>query len=172
MAATFVVEDGTGLSTANALISEAEADQYHDNNGTRTAWDLASDKEQAIRSATKYLEVKYKGRWLGSRAVATQALSWPRAGVEDCDGYAVDSDSIPQDIKNACAELALDTVTESDLLADETSPVGIIKRQRNKVGEIEQDIEYIGGADSTTLRTTVAGLVRNYVTDSDVLERG
>lgn len=174
MVATFVVEDGTGKADANAYISEAEADQYHDNNGTDVAWDAATDKEQAIRSATKFLEVTYKGRWLGDRANEDQALSWPRVNGEDQDGFCFDSDTVPQEIKDACAELALDATTESDLLPDDTAPVGIIKRRKNRVGPLEQDTEYFGGADSSSapFRRVVVGLIRNLITDTDVLERG
>lgn len=36
--ATFVVEDGSGLATANSYCSVAEADTYHSNNGNPAAW--------------------------------------------------------------------------------------------------------------------------------------
>jgi hypothetical protein len=38
MAATFVVEDGTGLATANSYLSEADADTYHENHDYPLAW--------------------------------------------------------------------------------------------------------------------------------------
>jgi len=175
MAATFVVETGTVVANANAYITEAEADQYHDNNGTRTAWDAAADKEQSIRTATKFLEVTYKGKWLGVRVTTGQALSWPRSGVEDQDGYTIDSALIPQDLKDACAELALDAAPAgTDLTPDETAPIGTIKMRKNKVGPLEQVTEYVGGASSSSepLRTVVVAKIRNLISDGDVLERG
>ena len=38
MAATFVVEDGTGLSNANSYISVADADTYNDNHNADSSW--------------------------------------------------------------------------------------------------------------------------------------
>jgi len=170
MAATFVVEDGTGKADANSYMSVADADQYHENNGTKTAWDAVTDKEQALRDGTKFLEVSWKGRWIGQRTVKTQALSWPRANAEDQDGFVIDSNEIPQDLQDALAEAALDSAS-TDLTADLTAPVGTIKRQRNTVGPLTQDTEYLGGAQNETFRTAIVGKIRNLIVDTDVLER-
>ena len=62
MAATFIVEDGTGKSDANSYITEAAADQYVENHSGDAAW-LAgqqADKEKALRLATQYIDNEYR----------------------------------------------------------------------------------------------------------------
>ncbi len=108
MASTLIVEDGTGVATADTFISSADAGTYHTamNN---TAW-AGSDtvKDAALRKATAYMEQVYRLSWKGLRYTSTQALSWPRTDVfiDDKQEY-VDTDEIPTEVKNACAELAL-----------------------------------------------------------------
>jgi hypothetical protein len=46
MAATLVVEDGTGLSTANSYATAANGDTYHDKHYYATDWTGASTAEQ------------------------------------------------------------------------------------------------------------------------------
>lgn len=118
---SLIVEDGSGLTTSESYISVADADTYHDNRGN-TAWDAINDdaKEQLLRKATDYLEQTYRLRWSGVRVFPmTQALSWPRAlpyparalywppvGMAGDWAY-VDNKTVPNEVKRACAELAL-----------------------------------------------------------------
>lgn len=101
-----IVETGAGLANAESYISVADCATYHDNIG-QTAWGLLTtgEKEQSLRRATIYMLQAYRNRWAGQRTRDTQALDWPRSWVI-VDGYGVNADSVPQTIKNACAELA------------------------------------------------------------------
>ena len=117
-----IVETGAGLINADAYISVADADIYHDNYGN-TGWATLDDdvKAQCIRKATQYMINMYRMRWLGRRVQVTQALDWPRVGVviKDFGGtqgrtgfgsyglFQIAFTIVPQDIKNACAEFAL-----------------------------------------------------------------
>lgn len=139
---SLIVEDGTGLANAESYISITDADTYHDNRGN-TAWaDLTTaQKERLLRIATDYMMAVYRLRWDGYRYVNTQALDWPRIYVpvrDICSVNAypeyVDFDIVPQQVKNACAELAYKANTET-LLADQSQNV-----VREKVGPIE--VEY------------------------------
>ena len=126
------VEDGTGKATAESFISVTDASTYHTARGN-TAWAaLASDtvREQCLRKATDYIEQVYRSRWQGCRVGETQALSWPRYDVE-VEGYAIDSNIVPTEIKNACAELAL-RASAADLNPDLTQ--GVLSEQ---VGSIQ-----------------------------------
>lgn len=120
---SLVVEDGTGLSTAEAYCSVAEATAYHAARGN-TAWgDLdTSVQEQALRAATDYMVGEYRMRWSGERKTDEQALDWPRSLVPRKDrgagGYYAD-DAVPQEVKNACASLALRASTAT-LRKDQT----------------------------------------------------
>lgn len=103
---TLTVEDGTGLATADALISVSDAAAHHSARGT-TTWLAASigDQESAIRRASAYLMASF--RWRGWPINGRdQAMPFPRSGLTDRYGYAIDSDSVPREIKAACAELA------------------------------------------------------------------
>jgi hypothetical protein len=103
-----IVEDGSGKSDSESYISVADASSYHTARGN-TAWAaLATDalREAALRRATDYMRQAYRSRWQGYKVNEDQALDWPRYDVE-VEGYAVDSDIVPTEVKNACAELAL-----------------------------------------------------------------
>lgn len=78
-----VVEDGTGLASAESLIAVAVADTYLAARGL-TAWALLATavKEAALVQASEYLNETH---WSGYRLKATQALSWPRSF--DLDDY-------------------------------------------------------------------------------------
>jgi hypothetical protein len=129
-----IVEDGTGLATAEAYISVADAGTRHSNLGN-TAWTgTDAAKEAALRKATEYMTQAYRGRWQGIRLNETQALDWPRSWVT-VDGYAVASNSVPADIANACADLALRALS-ADLNADLER--GVV---REKVGPLETEYD-------------------------------
>lgn len=99
-----ILEDGTGLSTANTYASVAEADAYHDSRLHALAWTAATTpvKERALAMATTTLDAMTA--WQGSRATAAQALAWPRTGAT-FDGLLVE-DVVPAPVKRATAELA------------------------------------------------------------------
>jgi hypothetical protein len=152
MAATFVVETGTGSATANSYGAVADADQYHENYGDPAAWSALTDalKQLHLREATRYIDATFGTQWIGVRLEKTQRLDWPQSGATDLDGYAVDSDSVPVVVQEACFVLALADVTDT-LIADLSAPSGSIIREKTKVGEIEIDTAFSGG--STTQKT-------------------
>ncbi len=123
-----IVEDGTGLATAESYISVTNADTYHSNIGN-AAWPLLSStvREQCLRKAAAFMLGRYRARWSGSRKTVAQALDWPRSLVPIKDApdlygsrasYYSDS-AVPVEVANACASLALRAAT-ADLLADQT----------------------------------------------------
>jgi hypothetical protein len=141
-----VVEDGTGKSDAESYISVADADTRHSNLGN-TAWaSLATaTKEQNLRNATNYMIQKYRTLWQGSRVLSTQALDWPRYYVT-VDGFDVDYDTVPTDIANACADLAL-KAESGDLLADLSREV-----IRSKIGPLDKTFSQ-GSTEDTRYRS-------------------
>lgn len=115
---SLIVEDGTGKADAESYISVADATAYHAARGNAAWAALASDtvREQLLRKATEYMQATYRQRWQGLRVLTTQALDWPRRGVE-VDGYTVASGIVPVEVQRACAELAL-KASSADLMAD------------------------------------------------------
>ena len=130
-----VIEDGSGLKSAESYVSVAECDAYHSaRNNTDWTGDQA-EKEAALREATAFVEDSYRGLWRGVRATWDQALCWPRFGVMDQDGFQLASDTVPSLLKNAVCEAALRAI-QSDLTPD-LDRGGEIKSQTVDVIEIE-----------------------------------
>ena len=131
-----VVEDGTGIATAESYATVAAADARHAALGN-TAWTGGDAiKEQALRRATQHMVQAYRTRWRGTRLLRAQALDWPRYGVT-ADGYDVPSTEVPAEVVAACCDLALRALAgdlNPDLTAD-TSRVVI----REKVGPLETE---------------------------------
>jgi len=107
-----VVETGTGASNSESYISVADADTRHAAVGNATWASLTTgEKEIALRKATRYLVATYRTRWKGERINSTQALDWPRYGVQ-IGPYYLDSNAVPVTVADACADLALKASTE------------------------------------------------------------
>jgi hypothetical protein len=146
----FTVEDGTGVADANSYTDVAFADAYFADRANATwAAAVTADKEAALVKATDYIELRFKDRWKGNLAPEATTLSFPRQYFYDRKGELVDftADGIPTDIQKATAEYALRALS-ADLLPDPTVADSgqAIKRTFDKVGPIETEVEYEGGA--------------------------
>lgn len=123
----------------NSYITEAEALTYFDGSSRAHAvWSAVPRENQcaALITATRLLE---RQTWQGEQTVAkpTQALAWPRTGVTDRYGDAVDSASVPQQIKDAQAELAFELSQDTD---QETESSANSNTKRIKADTVE--VEY------------------------------
>lgn len=118
----FVVEDSTGLPTANAYISVADADTHQADRG-RTDWAAAidADKEVAIVRATDYIDQRFALKFVGDKGSSSQALEWPRLGAYDDNGYLFDP--LPAQLLKACAEYALISLRQGELGPNPQLPV-------------------------------------------------
>lgn len=173
MAATFVVETGTGSSTANSYSSVAVADQYHENYGDPTAWSslATADKERHLREATRYLDSKYGNQWVGDKYTRAQALDWPRYWAEDHDGFIVDPSTIPQALIDATVILALASVSGS-LLVDESAPSGggLIKTSK-QLGPLKISEEYSGATSPQAIYTQAAAVLQKLIIGGQAVHR-
>lgn len=144
---SLIVEDGTGFNNSESFCSVTVADTYHKNFGNSAWADLTiPEKEVALRKATAFLEQTYAMRWSGIVAFSSQALSWPREFVRfegrTERGFVVPSTSVPREVQNACAVLALKSIDGP--LAPDLGPAVV----REKVGALE--VEYAPHAKQTT----------------------
>jgi len=107
-----------GSSTANTYATLQEAKLYCTNNLYTAEWDAATDsqRESALIMATRLLDAD-KWPWKGSAASATQALCWPRSGMTGRTGFPIQSDVLPQELKDAVSEFAKQLVA-SDRTGD------------------------------------------------------
>ena len=149
------IETGLGSQDADAYISVEDADARFDGRGL-SLWSSMSqgDKERAIRRATDHMTQTYRTKWRGQRVSRTQALDWPRSGVT-VDGFDVASDVVPQDIANACAELAF-----RGAFGELTKDVGRLK-QSVTVGPITT--VYAAGSSAQTKFTAVDNMLTPYL---------
>jgi len=167
-----VVEDGTGKSNSNSYISVADAETYNDNHDADSVWDALSDanKEKSLKLATAYLDNTYQMVWLGTQTNEDQALDWPRTGVTKNKEWTYDSDEMPQVLLDATVEAAIVSGNGTNLMPHLTNPV-TKKRQKNKVGPLEQDTEYQGGNSPVTVFSKVASLVESLIAEKGMIQR-
>lgn len=101
-----VVEDGTGVVTANAYATVAEVDEILAVN-IHSKWSLISDpdtKENLVQWASRILDERVK--WHGKKMHQTSGMAWPRTGAKDREGDCIDDNVVPLPVKVAVAELA------------------------------------------------------------------
>ncbi len=144
-----IVEDGSIVVGANSYVSEAELTTYA---STRGITITAGDREKWLTLAMDYLESL---NFIGTQFTIDQALQWPRIGAV-IDGWLVDSDEIPNELRNVQLHLATN-------ISQGVDPTSNISRavKRRKVGDLE--IEYMDGAASTTLDRKLSLLLRKLV---------
>jgi len=101
---TLVVEDGTGRSDANAVIALADFKTYCDDRGKDYSAFGDAPITTAIIRASAFLvnAFVYQGQKINRRL---QTMPFPRYAVTDREGWPVLPTEIPQEFKDACAEL-------------------------------------------------------------------
>lgn len=72
---------------------------------TRVLDSMAIPRRRLYRTGTTAYYITNRA-WTGAPATATQALAWPRTGMFDALGRAIDPTIIPQALKDAESELA------------------------------------------------------------------
>lgn len=160
MALTLIKEDGTGKADANSYASVADADAYHEGHLYASAWRAATAENKAagLVMATRLIDSEYQ--FNGTRALAGQALQWPRSDCREPDGntavfvtgqqvnslavipggndqivvlkntWTVPADLVPKAVVEATCELAREL-----LIADRTaSPPGEGLKYYNEAG--------------------------------------
>lgn len=166
---TIVVEDGSMLSNANSFCSVAAANTYHAGHLYASAWLQANDatREKALIMATRLLDENFG--WAGIASDDSQALGWPRSGVYDRNGYAIDWNVMPQALLDATAELARllmakDRTAETDTIGFKSLRVGSIALEVDRYDRDRDDIipkhvkrmlAHLGSARGGSVRTLV-----------------
>jgi len=152
-----IVEDGTGLATAESYISVVDADTYiAAYKGANTTWDAATDaiKEITARQATQYIDGVYN--WKGEIYSSTQVLDWPRNEV-----------GIPTKLKQATAEVMYLIITGTIINVNVDRGK---QTKREKVDVIE--VEYESGASQQPSFPEVNRLLSDFVISGGQIVRG
>ncbi|MEN9060009.1 DnaT-like ssDNA-binding protein [Ponticoccus litoralis] len=133
------VETGAGLPDADALVSLAYVDAHHEAQGNAGWAGEDAAKEAAIRRASRYLSNSY--RWQGYKLRArAQSLAWPRSGVVDDEGNGIPSEEVPDEVKQACAEIALRELEAPGAMTPDYTPSERIKAEKFGPVSFEYDM--------------------------------
>lgn len=145
-----------GGTSADSYGTLAEYQAY----GTSMGWTLSGDDaadEVNLRRAAVVIDRQYSFR--GYQQYETQARDWPRLDVGYVDGWYVDADTIPTDVKNAQFELAYLIQGGLDPFATIN---GAVKMTRAKAGPVETETEYAGSLGVPRI-VAVEGLLGPYL---------
>ena len=119
-----------GSATANSYLTVAGADSIADSMVGTLAWATATSdsKARALITATNGLETL---QWIGQRAAATQALSWPRTNA-NCGDKKTTSDKVPREIELATFDLANALLSTPALLRSSPSSSALVPGVPNR----------------------------------------
>lgn len=137
---SLIVEDGTGLTTAESYGSVTGANKYFADRGIDKWQDYSTtQKEQALRKGTEYIDGRFCRRFRNSKLLADQALEFPRD----------DSGVLPVGLVRATYEYALralDKPLAPDLVQD-ASGLRVVKKQEG-LGPLAEVTEYANASPS------------------------
>jgi hypothetical protein len=156
-----------GSASANSFVTADEMTAYCDARLNASTWSAADAQLPALVDATRDLSLL---DYAGSRVDTTQALAWPRylapnpdapsvlsdpAAIITSDGepYYFASDVVPQRVKDATCELALQYLKLGDTDASSNVDTRVVIRKKVDVLETEW-------AEPTPAVTPAVGLAR------------
>lgn len=149
---TLIIEDGTEVANANSYITVAEYSSWANARfgaSRTTAPACDQDAEKHILRAMDYFEAQ---EFQGYKVTSTQVLQWPRSWVE-IDGFAVETNEIPKEVKNSIYELAYaDELGQGELASVDR------KTKKEKVGDIE--VEYADSSSSQIINLSVPSAMK------------
>jgi hypothetical protein len=140
----------------------ADADDYLSASLYATDWSgaTADDQARALVMATRLLD---RQNWDGSKTDSDNDHPFPRTGLTDENGDAIDSATIPQFIKDATAELADALIATQDVETfGDTAEV-------SRVAAGSASVDFYRGTPGATKRfpTVVQELVGDYLAGSN-----
>ena len=155
------IENGTVVSGANSYVTVAEYNTWADARFTTRSTPSEAVSESYILRATDYFERQVLR---GDKANEAQPMQFPRVSLV-IDGYAVDSDEIPAEVKTAIYELAY---------AEETSngELNAVERKTSReaiAGAV--DVTYADNSASRTMLPGTSSALRKLIASPTVVAR-
>ena len=145
-----IIENGSLVNGANSYASDAEYVAYAAARG-KVIGSTEAAREVELVKAMDYIE-RNRESFKGTKRERTQALQWPRYGVW-VDGYYVDEDTIPSELKNAQLEAAIAATSQDLLITGTNSNV-----QSESIGQLSTSYFSGGSYESVRLDTVDAYL--------------
>jgi hypothetical protein len=157
-----IIEDGTIVANANSFITVAEWEAYLTLYG-KQATGTEADKETSLIKAQRAISTRYT--FDGALVEQAQATCLPRNWTKNIKGFTVASNIVPQDFKDAQAELAFDIQGGADPFANATEGAkGPVLYERAKAGPAETQTQYGSGGAPFNPRS-----MANYTSTNDLL---
>ncbi len=141
-----IIEDGSNVPNANSYITAQEWLDWASARGIQHS-NSQSDVEEHILRGMNYFEAQ---SFIGLKANSDQSLQWPRSWIV-IDTNSINSDVIPQEVKDSCYEVTLTEAQNNSYVAAQDR-VTLSER----VGDISVTYEAGQGSRSTTPAVTWA----------------
>ena len=137
----------------DSYISLADARTYVAANGLTPLPLVDADAEALLKRATTTMDRVYGAKYLGSKALMTQSLAWPRfvgTGYPHSTGESlyvtIDSDGNPRDFSGLQTELGQAETELAVMLQAGVDPYvqpdPLLSMERNKVSALEQEKQF------------------------------
>ena len=137
-----IVEDATGLSTAESYLSYLDYVSYWAARGVTTTSDAGTPDEVTteflLRLTTEYIDIRWGKKAPGLQISEDQALCFPT------DYFIVDPVALPIQLQRATAEYLRYSLTNSLFIDNDGSSGPGVKLLKEKVGPIETETEWSG----------------------------
>lgn len=154
-----IIENGSGVANANSYVTADQWDAWATARGI--AHSHSSSKiEELILTAMDYIESQ---NFLGRKATDVQPLQWPRTEVY-IDSYSVNSDEIPNQLKNALYEVTR-TVSDGNFALSARDR----QTTQEKIGEIT--VTYKNNASMNKETPAVRSAIRKIVKPANAVSR-
>lgn len=144
-----MIDATTGGANSNSYVSLTYANSFFENVLLPNSWDEAvpNDQERALVTATQWLE-EYD--YVGRAATLTQALKWPRFGIDDELILGLyDETEMPTPLLNATCELAYYLLTLGAAGGAAAITTGLGQPSSLKLGD-EVEVRYQQQASTAT----------------------
>lgn len=122
---------------------------------------LTGDLTVLLTKAHDFIEAQ---TYQGSRYISTQSTMWPRSDVW-IDGVLIDPDVVPQGIKNAEMQVAIEIFNGDDPLNNVDRAV-----KSEQVGDLK--VEYMDNAANSKILRKIWSLLMPYMSATGRVQRG
>lgn len=161
-----------GGANANTYASLAEFETYAASRLPQLAWFIAAsngEKEAALQAAARELDAYFA--WNGTAVDAVQALTWPRSGLVNRNGFTIAGTTIPQALKSAQCEFALQLGAGDRVSDNSAQKKGITSLQAGDVALSFAEAQGNGSYESADVAIRKAQSDLNYLAAPDEVRR-
>jgi len=146
-----IIEDGTNVTDANTYVDIAFVDTVAELHDEQNWLDCPTeDKNKFIVKSTNLVESLYGHRYRGDILTDSQSLLYPRGSFMDGHGRLINSETIPQPLKQAVAQGAIGFANDNLQFVEEDFEDANIKRESFSAGSYSESIEYFEKQNQTS----------------------